>query len=210
MKKYLKINKETYNKTIGDAKKGIIKKKNNYNKIINKACKFFDKNSNVLELGPGNGYVSKTLSEKGYKVIAIEFAENRARVVKKLAPRVKIINDEFLQHNFGGENFSAIFAIYFIHLFPPKELTKTIKKIHKLLKKDGLVIITTDLNKKPKEGFFQHPFAKFKALRYRRNFTKKEIKNLLNKNKFKILKYFKDKDQLDSKKIWVTYIAKKV
>ena len=133
---YLKINKKVYEQTAQEFFEKIPLRIGPSKRIVEdfdywaKKCV---KGKKVLELGPGSGYISKLLIEKGYDVTAIEFSSSMAKIAKKTAPNLKIIVDEFLQHDFKSRKYSGIIAIAFVHLFPKKDLDRIIEKSYNLL-----------------------------------------------------------------------------
>lgn len=207
MKKYLKINKQTYDLSIEYAKKNLRDGKEFYNFIINHLNKHLKNKEKILELGPGNGYVSKILSKK-HNVMAIELSKERFRLTIENAPKAKIINDEFLSHNFKKEKFTVIIALAFIHLFPPNELKKVFKKIRDLLDENGILIINTTLHRRYKGGYTKRGDG---LVRYRREFTKKDLDRILKFNGFNIIESFTKRNVWGNKKIiWINYITRKI
>jgi len=190
MKGYLHKNKEAYDKSVEFTKKHLKKYRKDYETTTKRIFKYLGKKENILELGPAHGYVTKLLSKKGHSVTALEFSKLRAKEAKKVSPKAKIINAEFLSHDFKNKKYPLVVAFAFIHLFPPRELSKVMKKIRSLLNKDGLLFINTTTHKKPKEGFLKRGDG---HIRYRRQFTKKELSNLLLKKGFVVLETFRSK-----------------
>jgi cyclopropane fatty-acyl-phospholipid synthase-like methyltransferase len=100
----------------------------------------------VLELGPGNGQVSRLLYEYGLGVTTIEFSPPMAEVVKETAPHIQIIVDDFLSHDFGEEKYDGIIGIAFVHFFPAAEAQKVMHKIHSLLRSNGVAMLATTIH----------------------------------------------------------------
>jgi len=98
-----------------------------YEDVANRLNKYLSGDEIILELGCGNGYVLKLLSEKGYKVTGMDFSTERVKLASKTAPKADIVVGEFLNHDFGGQLYDVIIALEFIHLFPPKQFER-IKK----------------------------------------------------------------------------------
>lgn len=200
---YLDINKETYDKSVEFAEESM-KNPQNYNTVVEKLGQYLTGKELVLELGPGNGYVLKLLSDKGHKVVGIEFSRERAELSKKTAPKAEIIIEEFLTYNFGAQKYDLIIALEFIHLFPPKEFKEIMDKIYNLLNKNGLTILTTTMNEASSEGYLRRADG---LLRYRRKFTKEELKEILKSYNYEILDFFETKRL--SGEIIMNYICRK-
>ena len=200
---YLNINKETYDKSVGFAEESM-RNPQNYNTVVEKVGKYLTGEELVLELGPGNGYVLKLLSDKGHKVVGIEFSKERAELVKKTAPKAEVIVKEFLSYDFGEQKYGLIIALEFIHLFPPEEFKGIMDKIYDLLNKNGLTIITTTMNETSSEGYFKRADG---LLRYRRKFTKEELEGVLKNYNYEIMDYFETK-RLSGEPI-MNYICRK-
>lgn len=200
---YLDINKEAYNKSVGFAEESM-KNPKNYHTVVEKVEKYLTGKELVLELGPGNGYVLKLLSDKGHKVVGIEFSKNRAEIVKKTAPKAEVIIDEFLSYDFGKQKYDLVIALEFIHLFPPKEFKETMDKIYNLLSENGLTILTTTMDEISSEGYLKRADG---LVRYRRKFTKEELEGILKSYNYEIMDYFETK-RLSGETI-MNYICRK-
>ena len=154
---YLKQNLTTYDELAKEFEDKISLRKNGDAKIVNNLSKYFDDHTDkvkVLDIGPGNGQMALLLTQKGFQVTGIEFSKPMAEVAQKTAPKMKMVVDNFLTHDFGAKKFSGILAIAFIHLFPENECIKVIKKINELLEKDGYAMISTTKHDKSEEGLF--------------------------------------------------------
>lgn len=154
---YISINKKAYDDLAEEFERKIQVRKTNQKNIVNKFNKFILKhrlpNKSLLEIGPAAGYTTKLLCDSGYRVTAIELSPKLSEICKRIAPESEIINDDFLNHDFGDKKYSGVLVIAFIHLFPKSDTEKVLKKINSLLISDGIVYISTTLHKLAKEGF---------------------------------------------------------
>lgn len=203
---YLEVNKETYNKSAGFAEANMKKNSQTYGAVMEHLNKHIDANKSILELGPGNGYMLKLLSEQGHHVVGLEFSPERAKLARKTAPNAEVKEVEFLTHDFGGDKYDVIVALEFLHLFPPEELDKLLKKIVTLLKGNGLTVFSTTLNTKSEEGYQRRTDG---LVRYRRRFTTDELKDLLDTHGLKTIDYFEINTIERSGDILMNFICRK-
>lgn len=172
--------------------------------------KYINKQDKVLDLGCGNGRFFNIISDIGSKYIGADNCSQLIKIAQKKNPQGKFLVDDALSLNFSNESFTKIFSISVIHHIPSKEMReKFLQECYRLLEPKGLIIITAwNLwrNKKHKINIFKNFFLKiinktkldFKDITidwygtkncYIHCFTKKEILNLVKKNKFKLIDY---------------------
>jgi SAM-dependent methyltransferase len=93
----------------------------------------------VLELGPGTGQATDPILDTGCDYTAIELGKNFAEVLrKKYGERgnYKLINDDFITHDFGGEKFDFIYSAATIQWIPEEV---AFGKTFELLKSGGML-----------------------------------------------------------------------
>ncbi|MFQ6088194.1 MAG: class I SAM-dependent methyltransferase [Candidatus Methanofastidiosia archaeon] len=106
----------------------------------------FDLGKKILDLGCGAGRHTIFLARKGYQVLATDISENGVRYTKKwlkregLEAELGISDMEDLP--FGNERFDAVICIFVVHHNTLYGIEKTLKEIHRVLKKNGLSLIT--------------------------------------------------------------------
>jgi len=118
-----------------------------YIKYFFKYFDFYIKKNNsqilLLDLGCGPGVFSKLLAQKGFQVYGVDFSSAMIKVAKKRTGSQKI---NYLVANiynlpFKNGYFDAIICLgVFQQIEKPKE---AIKEINRVLKKEGLAVITT-------------------------------------------------------------------
>jgi len=100
----------------------------------------------LLDLGCGNGSDSIYFANKGFKVTAIDFSESgikqlqkeiRQKRIKKIIP----ICQDVKKINFIDSYFDIIYAHLSLHYFDDKTTTQVFNKLHRILKKKGLIFI---------------------------------------------------------------------
>ena len=77
----------------------------------------------VLELGPGTGQATDPILDTGCDYTAIELGSNFAEVLRKKyggRSNYRLINDDFITHDFNGEKFDFIYSAATIQWIPEK------------------------------------------------------------------------------------------
>lgn len=213
MEEYLLRNKETYEAAAEEFRGKIPHRKVITESFVADFCSTLSglnpRKTTILELGPGSGYTSKLLIERGFDVSAIEISQKMADVAVETAPPLKMIVDEFKSHDFGSTRYNAIIGIAFIHLFPGREIPTLLNKINNLLVKNGILHLSTTVHLISEEGFFTKNNFKGKYLRFRKRFTEEEFKNYIEAAGFNIQKVFFVEDDEEKDKRWMNIIATK-
>lgn len=140
------------------------------------------KGSVVLDVGCGNGVISRSLGELGYNVIGIDISEKAVAKAKELNtfPNVnfKVLSAEQLVAE--GKTYDAVVCSEVLeHLNNPETLLKT---LHQSLNVEGVMIVTVPNGYGPRETFVTKPII---SLQQKNNLTWKvvdKIKNTLGYN----------------------------
>jgi len=173
---------------------------------------YLEKGDRLLDLGCGNGRLREFLNkitrdkEQDTKKIISEgnyFGLDVSEKLLKIA-RDKFIRDHFFLKDFsqelpfGNDNFEVVTAIAsFHHLLSKTEQTKFLKECYRIIKPGGTIFLTTW--KLPEKFFWQNvlkgrlknwiiPFGSGKLPRTYRKATDKDLRSLLKKAGFKVLK----------------------
>lgn len=101
-------------------------------------------NSKILDLGCGDGRVTKVLTQKGFQVTGIDL--NQYAIEKAISNKSE--NENYICQNILDinykEEFDAILLIFnHFAIFSKFEVTKLIKKIEQALVRDGKLLIET-------------------------------------------------------------------
>ncbi len=210
-KNYLAINKEAYVALAEEFRDKIEIRKQNSERIFAQFEKYLKEQhigTKILELGPAAGYDTKLFSERGYEVTALEISPRLAEFCKVTAPRARVLVGEFMEYEFT-DAFDALLAIAFIHLFPKTDTIRVLEKMHHLLKTGGLAYISTTLHQKPQQGFVSKKNFNRSVLRFRRQFTEKELIHELTRAGFQILEKETVVDKEEDNKVWIDFVVKK-
>lgn len=98
-----------------------------------------DHNSVVMEVGPGNGFLTEYLAQKALLVYAIELQKEMAvqleKRVKKWKNKVKIVNQDIADYQHEDDPVDTVIAFYSFHEI--KNQKKAVINIVNSLKKGG-------------------------------------------------------------------------
>jgi len=103
------------------------------NEELKAAIRFFpsDKGIRILEIGGGEGYVAKCISDIGYDITSIDIAP----IFPQLYPVLEV---DVSRLNFRSETFDVVFSCQVLQHI--KDLELTFQEIKRVLKKDGIII----------------------------------------------------------------------
>lgn len=105
-----------------------------------KEIKQYKNGGKLLDVGSSYGFYLKTFKFAGYKVTGIELS-NRAVLYSRNILKLNTIKDNFEKHIFKYIKFDVITLFDVIEHFSDPQ--KSITKIKKILKKDGIIVIQT-------------------------------------------------------------------
>jgi SAM-dependent methyltransferase len=153
-----------------------------------------DRPVSALELGPGDGSLSRLLLNRGWEVTAVELSEKMSERVREAAPTAELITDDFLHCRIGDRSFSCIVAVAFIHLFPAHAVPLLLGKIYALLDPGGSAFLSTTIHEVSEEGFLQECFPRAKPMRFRKRFTREELESMLRTAGFSLTDHTQHQD----------------
>ncbi len=86
--------------------------------FVEKLLKYLKKDENILEIGPGKGFITEDILKKTHNITCIEKDERLIPLLVNKFPKIEIINTDILKYNFETIpylNFSLISALpYYI------------------------------------------------------------------------------------------------
>ena len=100
------------------------------------------KDSKVLDIGCGSGRVSKFLFDHELKVVGIDISRNMLKLAKQKVPDAVFQRKDMRDLDFPKEFFDGVLALYSIIHLPRKYHFEIFKKINRLLKQNGIVLIS--------------------------------------------------------------------
>lgn len=162
--------------------------------------KMVPQKGDFLDVGCGHGTFDEILAikSKNRKILGIDpsqdkinFAKKRELIFKNLKFKKMYIND------LRNKKFDVIIIIDVLYLFSPSEMVKFLKKIKKLMKRNGVLVLKTD-SREPKilhnllmvEEFIMVKLLKFTYSDAKKTYflSKDEYKKVMKKAGFKIYK----------------------
>ena len=171
----------------------------NYLKIL--------KNQKILDLGCGNGRANNFFKRFKLQYTGLDSSKNLLAKAKQNFPQEKFIYGQMEKKiPFKNKSFAAISAIAsFHHLFNAKDRQKCLQEIHRVLKPNGLLMMTVwnmqqeKFNTIRKKALLRSilcpfwekndlivPFGKKKIPRYYYAFSPQNLKKILHDNFFEI------------------------
>ena len=112
-------------------------------KYFSKMMKLIPEKSKILDLGCGVGMPHDLfLVKQGYDVTGVDLSKKHIEAAKQNVPEAKYFCGDFFEIDFPEESFDAIISLYAIFHIPREEHEKLLNRINKLLKKNGIILIT--------------------------------------------------------------------
>ena len=213
-KNYIDFNKDTYsNPETKKAYQDRAKNVSEYEWTDEQWKQFFilragvNKNSKVLELGPGSGRMLAILASLAKNTTAVEFA--MGDIAKEKSPTSTVIEQNILDVELPEGEFDVIYAGAFIHMFSSHDLAhKVMPSISEWLKPGGKFIFTTTLHEKHAEGIFAKEDYEGQMPRFRNKMTRHDISDVLMSGDM-MPEEFYGKGERDRDKLWILAIAEK-
>ncbi|MBA2745048.1 MAG: methyltransferase domain-containing protein [Flavisolibacter sp.] len=141
--------------------------------------KSLPENGKVLDVGCGNGVISRHLGRLGFNVLGIDVSEKTIEIARNISPmpNVKFMTKSAEELVASGEKYDAVICSEVLeHLNEPGLLLKV---LHDCLAENGKLIVTVPNGKGPRETFVTKPIL---SLRKKNNWiwrTLLKIKGML-------------------------------
>jgi len=161
--------------------------------IINLAFGSIKTREKILDYGCGQGHLLKYILEKESKkteAYGFEFNKDSVEATNEMLTGFNnfkgcqmIQGDNENYTGFDDESFDVVFMIEVIEHLSDEYLDKTLREIHRILKKNGKIVITTPNN----EDLLNHSHmcpdcgCVFHRMQHMRNFTNKSLSEVLEK-----------------------------
>lgn len=163
----------------------------------------------ILDAGCGPGVDSAYMKSKWFHVTGVDLSEKMIKLARNKFPDVEFKIADIRNLNFPPNFFEGIVASCSLIHIPKKDIVPTLNQFYKLLEKGGIIYIALQEGKS-EEIFINEPFKPDEKL-FLDIFSLDEIKNLLTKTGFSIIKVHerkpKSKEELDFTKLFI--IARK-
>ncbi len=183
----------------------------------------------VLSLGCGSGREVKLLVKLGHKVTAVDIVEGMVKESKKIEPKAKYYCEDvvkFSKKNKDRREYDYILGLFtFLCYIPKNEREDLIKNLYSMLKSGGEIIFTVHYIDNNLKDFMKTLISPFLAILIKRkyeefgdtffnlgkryytlahHFTKRQIRNLLEKYKYKMsgdeIRIYKDENLKSNKR----------
>lgn len=96
----------------------------------------------ILDVGCGSGRDAKVFSERGLKVVGVDFSSKMIEVAKRTAPQAQFYEMDLEDLNFPKESFDGVWASCSLLHIPKNRVISVLSKIHTLLKEDGVLYLS--------------------------------------------------------------------
>jgi len=181
----------------------------NPSEYIEEFLALLPKNTKILDVGCGVGVDAGFMMSEDFEIIGIDMSKEMLNIARQKFPRVDFRQQDIRKLDFPPNSFDGILASCSLIHIPKKEVPTLLKKFHQILKKNCAIYIALQ-GGKSEELFIDEPFKPDEKL-FLNIISFDEIKNLLVKNGFSIVKKYerepKSKGELNYTKLYV--IAKK-
>ena len=110
---------------------------------LNFIKEYVSEKDEVLDFGCGNGRLLELLNKTNIDYTGVDISRNLLKIATQKYPAKKFIfidTENVLP--FKNETFDKVFAIAVFHHFNPKMAKNTLSEIKRVVKKDGIVVIT--------------------------------------------------------------------
>ena len=126
-------------------------------------------NPKIIDIGAGTGKYSIELSNRGYDVTAVELVKHNLRVIEKNNKDIKVILGNAINLNKIKDKSYDLVLLFgpLYHLISQDEKVKALKEAKRVLKDDGILMISYCMNE-------------YAILTY--GFKENNIKNCINNN----------------------------
>jgi 2-polyprenyl-3-methyl-5-hydroxy-6-metoxy-1,4-benzoquinol methylase len=119
-------------------------------------------NAKILDVGCGNGVISRHLGRLGFNVLGIDVSEKTIETARSLTslPNVRFITKSAEELVASGEKYDAVICSEVLeHLHDPGALLSV---LHQSLADGGKLIVTVPNGKGPRESFVTRPILKMR------------------------------------------------
>jgi len=174
--------------------------------------KYIKKGDKILDVGCGNGILYNLFSNEkndNIEYFGVDISENLINIAKQKYPKANFQTIDFLKLPFPDNYFDKVYCLATLHHIPSEKYRLTfLKEIHRILKPNGILILTVwyllkefknivknfilKILNKSKLDFgdifvpFKNSNGQILVNRYIHCFTKKELKRIVQKAGFQI------------------------
>jgi len=171
---------------------------------LNKFISMLKKKAKILDVGCGCGRDAEYFKSEGFSVTGIDLSEGMLNEAKNKAKDVELLKMDMRKLELKKNTFNGIWCMASLLEIPKNEVGIVLKEFNKVLKKEGVLYIST------KEGGGEQ-FLKKEIYENEPKFyafyKQTELEDLLKENGFEILYSIVSEDEGTK---WVEIFAKKI
>lgn len=156
-----------------------------YQNELDDFLRYINAGSKILDVGCGSGNVVNYLVEKGFDVVGIDISPNMIDIAKRKNTVAKFELMDMRDMTFMNSSFDSIVSIFSLVHLTKQEVPEILKKFNDLLRKDGNLFV--GVSEGTGEGFVDE-HLELNQRYYYKYFTKDELRELLEKVGFQVLK----------------------
>jgi len=173
---------------------------------------YVNEHSKVLDLGCGNGRLYELLKERKVDYLGLDHNTELLKKAKENSPEATFKVMDMVELKLDKESFDNIFCIAAFHHIPTEVMRKKVLlDLHKSLKKDGVLIVTTwnlfqkkywgelfksifksifTLGRNGAWNDFWIKWGNYPIKRYYHSFLPRELRGLFDENLWKIEEFY--------------------
>src|SRR5579871_3014732 len=140
------------------------------------------KRGSILDIGAGTGLFLSKFKDEGWKTDGIELLSDAVSYAKKTYG-ITLRQGDFFDYSYKNNTYAVVTLNGALeHLYTPQE---TLKKIHALLSKDGMIVISVPNSDSMGREIFGRNWFPWQPPRHLYHFSPKTIKKMLENAGFK-------------------------
>lgn len=135
----------------------------------------------VMDLGLGDGYLLQEFHRRGLTVTGLDIADvNIQKLREKMSSEINLVVGNICQMPFAQDTYDGITASEILEHMSNEELDKAIQEIHRVLKPNGIGIVTVPAEEVLEESMFYCPDCgkQFHRFGHKQTFTRERLEKL--------------------------------
>ncbi|MFH1064957.1 MAG: class I SAM-dependent methyltransferase [Nanoarchaeota archaeon] len=164
---------------------------------------YLSQGSLILDHGCGSGRDAREFTERGYRVMGIDFSEKMIEISRKNAPKAEFRLMNIVEMDFPGNYFDGAWSIASLLHIPKADIPRAIGKVYGCLKAKGV----WHMSVKEGEGEVIKPDARYGGVeKFWSFFRKEELEFYLQNANFTVLNSYVEQAGPVS---WVNVLCRK-